>query len=251
MPYFQRLDGRIAVSKPAMDFVGQYLPGEYVIIPNGLEVEDFTGPNIQPFSQFKDGKINLLFFSRLEKRKGLRYLLAAYSRLKWKYPQLRLIVAGHGKPDADSLHIIGERALTDVIFTGSVSEQEKARYFRTADIYCAPNTGGESFGIVLLEAMAAGTPIVASAIEGFSGVITHGRDGLLVPPKVDDALATAIETLIKAPSLRNAMVQAGRETVEKYRWSRVAVRVLEFYQSVREIRARSGMTYRRPVHRII
>ncbi|MYE55418.1 MAG: glycosyltransferase family 4 protein, partial [Chloroflexi bacterium] len=181
MPYFRMLQGRIAVSRPAHQFISRHFPGEYDIIPNGIQVDDFA--NAEPFEHLKnDGMVNLLFLSRLEKRKGLKYLLGAFSKLKWDWPNLRLLVAGGGKPDADSLRILSERNLQDVVFLGRVSDEDKFRYYKTADIYCAPATGKESFGIVLLEAMAAGAPIVASAIEGYSSVITHEREGLLTPP---------------------------------------------------------------------
>ena len=179
--YFRRLHGRIAVSEPAHDFISRYFPGDYEIIPNGIHVEDFS--DAEPFPHLQDGMINLLFVGRLEKRKGLKYLLAAFSRLKWDWPNLRLLVVGPGKPDDDSYRIMSERNLQDVKFVGQVSDEDKARYFKSADIYCSPATGRESFGIVLLEAMATGTPIVASNIEGYASVITHGEEGLLVPPK--------------------------------------------------------------------
>lgn len=229
MRYFRRLDGLIAVSEPARQFINRHLPGDYEIIPNGVDVDRFAGAD--PFPHLRDGMINLLFLGRLEKRKGLRYLLGAYSRLKWDWPNLRLIVAGPGKPDDESYRIMAERNLTDVVFVGGVSEQDKARYYRTADVYCSPATGGESQGIVLLEAMAAGAPVVASNIEGFSSVITHGRDGLLVEPKREDALADAITALLTDRSLAHRLESNARDTVEKFRWSRVASRVLAHYKS--------------------
>ena len=233
MPYFRMLQGRIAVSKPARDFISRHFPGEYEIIPNGIQVDDFA--EAEPFERLKsDGMINLLFLSRLEKRKGLKYLLGAFSRLKWDWPNLRLLVAGGGKPDADSLRILSERNLQDVVFLGRVSDEEKFRYYKTADIYCAPATGKESFGIVLLEAMAAGAPIVASGIEGYSSVITHGREGLLVPPKDEDALADALAALLKDAALRRRLGATGAMAVQEYRWERVARRVMDCYDASRD-----------------
>lgn len=233
MPYFRMLQGRIAVSKPAYDFISRHFPGDYEIIPNGIQVDDFA--DAKPFERLKsDGKTNLLFLSRLEKRKGLKYLLGAFSRLKWDWPNLRLLVAGGGKPDADSLRILSERNLQDVVFLGRVSDEEKFRYYKTADIYCAPATGKESFGIVLLEAMAAGAPIVASGIEGYSSVITHGREGLLVPPKDEDALADALAALLKDAALRRRLGATGAMTVQEYRWERVARRVMDCYDASRD-----------------
>jgi len=233
MPYFRMLQGRIAVSLPAHRFISRHFPGDYEIIPNGIQVDDFA--DAEPFEHLKsDGMINLLFLSRLEKRKGLKYLLGAFSRLKWEWPNLRLLVAGGGEPDADSLRILSERNLQDVVFLGRVSDEDKFRYYKTADIYCAPATGRESFGIVLLEAMAAGTPIVASGIEGYSSVITHGREGLLVPPKDEDALADALATLLKDATLRRRLATAGTMNVQEYRWERVARRVMDCYDASRD-----------------
>ena len=230
MPYFQRLHGRIAVSPSAHKFISRHFPGQYEIIPNGIQADDFA--NATPFPHLNDGMINLLFLGRLEKRKGLKYLLSAYSRLKWDWPNLRLLVVGPGKPDDDSYRIMGERNLADVVFVGSVSDQEKARYFKSADIFCSPATGKESFGIVLLEAMAAGTPVVASDIEGYSGVVTHGCEGLLVPPKDDEALACAIRTLLENPDVRARLGSNGYERAQEFRWDRVADRVMSYYQTI-------------------
>ena len=227
MPYFRKLQGRIAVSQPAYQFISRHFPGQYEIIPNGIQVDDFA--NAIPFPHLKDGKINLLFVGRLEKRKGLKYLLSAYSKPKWDWPNLRLLVLGPGKPDEDSYRIMSERNLQDVVFLGRVTDKEKARYYKSADIYCSPATGRESFGIVLLEAMAAGRPVVASDIEGYSSVMTHGREGLLVPPKKDDALADAISVLLKDPGLRASLGANGRRKADEYRRESVAGQVLDYY----------------------
>jgi phosphatidylinositol alpha-mannosyltransferase len=229
MPYYRKLHGRIAVSQPAREFISRHFPDRYEVIPNGIQVDDFA--NATPFPHLRDGMINLLFVGRLEKRKGLKYLLCAFSRLKWDWPNLRLLVVGPGKPDADSYRVMSERNLQDVVFVGGVSEKDKARYYKSADIYCSPATGGESFGIVLLEAMAAGKPVVASNIAGYASVISDGREGLLYPPKDDEALANAIGILLKDHQLRQRLAANGREKVEEFRWERVANRVMGYYRT--------------------
>lgn len=225
--YFRMLDGRIAVSEPARGFISRHYPGDYRIIPNGVNVDTFA--DARPLPHLNDGRINLLWVGRMDKRKGLQYLLGAYGRLKWDWPQLRLIVVGPGSPDGDSYRIMSERNLTDIEFVGPVSQGDKARYYKSADIYCTPATGQESFGIVLLEAMAASRPIVATSIAGYAGVMQDGREGLMAPPKDDEALAQAIARLLKDPGLRKRLGDSGRQTVEAYRWEAVADRVLNYY----------------------
>ena len=226
-PLLKPLHGRIAVSEPAAEFINRHFPGEYRVIPNGIRVDDFT--NALPIPDLMDGKINILFLGRLEKRKGLRYLLSAYSKLKWDTPELRLIIVGAGNPDAECYRIMSERNLQDVVFTGRVSDEMRARYFKSAHVYCSPATGNESFGIVLLEAMAAGAPVVATDIKGYASVAQHGHDSLLVPPKQDDALADAILAMVRDPDLRSRLAEQGRRTADAFRWERVARRVMDYY----------------------
>ncbi len=233
--WFRNLHGKIAVSKPAMELVRRYFPGYYKIIPNGIDTEHFSAA-CEPIERFNDGKLNILFLGRLEKRKGLPHLLAAYARIKWEYPQVRLIVVGPGKLDATSERIIGERALQDVEMVGPVSYNDLPRYYRVADIYCSPATGFESLGIVLLEAMSAGKPIVASDIAGYATVVEDGAQGLLVKPKDDQALAAALLELINNPQLRQQMGARGRTHAESYSWPRVSAQVLDYYQGLLEAR---------------
>ncbi|PKB67926.1 MAG: hypothetical protein BZY81_03530 [SAR202 cluster bacterium Io17-Chloro-G4] len=246
--WHKRLHGGIAVSPAARRYVNKAFPADYKIIPNGIDVDHFAN-HPQPFPQFKDGKTNILFVGRLEKRKGLKYLLEAYSRLKWDLPDIRLLVVGPGQPDRDSYKILGARSLQDVEFVGRVSYDDLARYYATADIYCTPATGTESFGIVLLEAMASGKPVVASEIEGYKGILTHDQEGLLFPPKDAQALCDALSLLIKNPDIARRMGASGRHTVEKYRWSVVASQVAEYYEQCLEqcLSSTNGLTGTRAI----
>ena len=235
--WMSKLHGRIAVSQPAHSFISRYFPGDYRIIPNSVDVDHFAQP-MEPMPEFEDGKTNILFVGRLEKRKGLKYLLGAFGRLKWDYPDLRLLVVGPGNLDRDSYRILGERNLHDVVFLGGVSYADLPRYYRSAHIFCAPSTGRESQGVILLEALAAGRPIVASGIDGYASVLHYGAYGQLVPPKNEVALAASIKLLLESPSLRQDLVVRGSAYVQEFRRERVAGRVLEEYEAAME-RARS------------
>ncbi len=231
--WHQRLHGNIAVSPAAQRYVNNAFPGDYKIIPNGIDVGHFS-QKAAPWPEFQDDKTNILFVGRLERRKGLRYLLEAFSRLKWDLPNIRLLVVGPGNPDKESYRVLSSRNLQDVVFLGRVPYEDLPRYYASADIFCSPATGAESFGIVLLEAMAAGKPVVASSIEGFRGIMTDGKEGILFPRTDSEALANALNSLVRQPELRRQMGCAGRRTSEQYRWEVVAGQVEQYYESCRE-----------------
>jgi phosphatidylinositol alpha-mannosyltransferase len=235
----QRLHGNIAVSPAARRYVNNTFPGDYEIIPNGIDFKHFS-TNVAPMPQYQDGKINILFVGRLEKRKGLQYLLEAYGKLKWDLPNIRLIVVGPGNPDKESYRVMSSQNLQDVEFVGRVSYDDLPRYYASADIFCSPATGAESFGIVLLEAMSAGKPVVASDIEGFRGVMTHGEQGLLVPKKDSNAMAEALGMLARDPELRRKLGGDGNRLAEEYRWEVVAGRVEAYYNTC--LKAANGST---------
>jgi phosphatidylinositol alpha-mannosyltransferase len=225
----RKLAGKIAVSKSAMEFARKYIPGYYNIIPNGIDLEHFS-PDVPPIEQFCDGKINILFVGRLEKRKGINYLLDAYRRVKKEFPDSRLIIVGPGtRLRRQYEKKVRRSGLADVVFIGHTSYDELPRYYKTADIFCTPATGQESFGIVLLEAMAVGKPIIATNIEGYASVLTNGKEGLLVPPKNDKGLAQALLALMSDESLRWQMGANGMRTAQGYNWEKIARRVFDYY----------------------
>lgn len=229
-----KLDGRIAVSQPALDFINHYFPGDYTIIPNGIDLASFDRYT-EPIEELKDGKTNILFVGRLEKRKGFDYLLEAYRYVKKENPNTRLVIVGPTGWARKKYEMrIRRYKLQDVVFVGYVSAEDLPRYYHTADIFCAPATGSESFGIVLLEAMAASKPIVASNIGGYASVITRDSDGLLVNPTDVKTLAGGIDLLIKNKALRDRLGSRGRLKAERYSWDRVSRRVMDYYEEVLE-----------------
>jgi phosphatidylinositol alpha-mannosyltransferase len=226
--FFAKLHGRIAVSECARDFVAEHFPGDYRIIPNGIDYERFAQP-LPPMPELSDGRPNVLFVGRLEKRKGLSHLLRAWGRVQTAFPAARLVVVGGGGGLEHYRKFVGQRSSDGIVFTGQVSDEDLPRYYQTADVYCAPSTGQESFGIVLLESMAAGCPIVTTSIPGYREVVAHGKQGLLVPPKDADALSSALIRVLGDQSLRARLGEAGRVTAAEYDWQKVGADVLDYY----------------------
>ena len=227
-----KLDGRIAVSRAAMEFASKYVPGQYAIIPNGIDLELFS-PDVSPASEFCDGKLNILFVGRMEKQKGVDYLIKAYKLVKKEIPNSRLIILGpgtrlRGKYEKE----VQQSGLKDVIFVGGKPQSELPQYYKAADVFCAPATGLESFGIVLLEAMAVGRPVVATDIEGYNSVLTDGVEGRLVPPRDEKMLARALASLLTNEPLRQEMAARARLKAMEYSWEHVAQRVLNYYTRI-------------------
>lgn len=231
-PYFSfllsRLQGRICVSEPARAHMVQYFGGSYNIIPNGIDIDRYSH-EIEPFPWSMDDTPRILFVGRFnETRKGFKYALRALPLVQQQFPKARLVVVGPGdrykfEDQIDRYQIRG------VDFVGEVSSADLPRYYASCDVFCAPSIYGESFGLVLLEAMASSKPVVASRIPGYAGVITHDRDGLLFEPKDATAVALAIVRVLADSGLRRELSLRGRETAEQYAWPRVAQRVLDLY----------------------
>ena len=237
-PFFDKLDGKIAVSTAARHTVASYFGGEYEIIPNGVDVDRFGGEHVKPLEEYTDGKLNILFVGRLERRKGFRYLLRAFPYVKEEFPQSRLIVVGAymKKDKARHLQYAREHHLTGVKFVGHVRSEELARYYRSCHVFCSPSIGFESFGIVLLEAMAAGRPIVACNIPGYRDLLEDGKQGLLTEPKDEKALADALIRILRDPVLQRTMGEEGRIKARNYAWREVAKKVLDYYRELLERR---------------
>ncbi|HXO66522.1 MAG TPA: glycosyltransferase family 4 protein [Candidatus Dormibacteraeota bacterium] len=227
--YFRKLHGLVAVSDPARDFVSKYFRGDYRVVPNGVDLSRFND-SVRPLPEFSDGKLNLLFVGRMEKRKGLGVLLRAYVQLKQRVPGLRLIVVGDGRMRKGYESYIESHRIPDIVMAGYVSPEELPRYHASADIFCAPNTGKESFGIVLLEAMAAGLPVIATDIPGFSHVVSPGRHGILVRRDDPVSLASAINLLADDRGLCARLGAAGRVAAGSYSWDRVVEQVVGVYE---------------------
>jgi phosphatidyl-myo-inositol alpha-mannosyltransferase len=244
LPVLEHLDGRIFVSEPLRDKVATYFPGETRVIPNGIDFANFASPDILPVPEFNDGRPNVLFVGRMDERKGFRHLLLAYPHIKQSSPQVRLLVAGAYQPEevASFRRYARRYGLEDIHFVGKVSGKDLPRYYRTATVFSAPSTGSESFGIILLEAMAAGLPIIASDIAGYRSVLTHDKEGWLVEPGNNIAIAEAITGLINDPHLRAKMASAGKQTAQRYDWKVVAPLILEYYDEL--IEARSNQKFK-------
>ncbi|MBV8194237.1 MAG: glycosyltransferase family 4 protein, partial [Candidatus Dormibacteraeota bacterium] len=231
--YFHRLHGLIAVSAPARDFVARYFGGDYRIVPNGIDCSRFN-PSLPPIDGARAaGWRTVLFVGRLESRKGFPTLLEAYGALRQQRAGVRLLVVGEGPMRWGYERQAEALGIPDVSFRGHVSAGDIGRYYTSSDVFCAPATGSESFGIVLLEAMASGVPVIASTIPGFSQVVSSGADGLLVPPKQPAEWTDAMRRLLDDEPLRRAMGAAGVEKAQRYDWGRVVDGVLDVYAEAR------------------
>ncbi len=233
-PFINKLHAKICVSYASWELVNHFYPDDYAIIPNGIDLHKFGAPQIEPIDKFLDGRPNVLFVGRMDKRKGFRFLMRAFPYIVEAVPDARLIVVGaYDKEDKEPfVRYARMNGLSSVRFVGRVAPEELPRYYKTCDVFCAPSTGFESFGIVLLEAMAAGKPIVASSIRGYRTVMQDGQEGLLVEPENEHAIASAVIRLLRDPGLRQEMGQRGRTKAAHYDWPLVARQVMDVYEEL-------------------
>ena len=219
---------RIVVSEAARDCVMGHFPGDYRVIPNAIDVKKYAAA-----SEGTKVRGRILFIGRPEPRKGLSVLVDAFMRLRNSFPEASLVLAG---PTADELQALMSRSrntraesFEGITALGRVSHEVKVEQMRRAEVMCAPSLGGESFGIVLIEALAAGLPVVASDIPGYRAVLEDGDAGVLVPPGDVSVLKNALLSVLRDPRLRRDLSLQGIALAERYSWDRVIDEVLEAY----------------------
>ena len=228
-PWHEKIVGRIAVSDLARRWQMEALGSDAVEIPNGVDVASFaSAPRLDGYP--RPGK-TVLFLGRYdESRKGMAVLLDALPSLVERFPGVQLLIVGRG--DEDELRSKAGELAAHMRFLGQVDDAGKACALRSADVYCAPNTGGESFGIVLVEAMAAGTPVVASDLHAFRRVLQDGKAGRLVAVDDGAALAAGLTAVLEDDGLAQRYVAAGADAVQRYDWSVVANQIMRVYETV-------------------
>ncbi|MEX3655339.1 MULTISPECIES: glycosyltransferase family 4 protein [Mycolicibacterium] len=228
-PFHEKIVGRIAVSDLARRWQMEALGSDAVEIPNGVDVPSFA--NAARLEGYPRPGRSVLFLGRFdEPRKGMPVLLGALPKLVRRFADIEILIVGRG--DEDALREEAGDLAGHLRFLGQVEDEAKASAMRSADVYCAPNLGGESFGIVLVEAMAAGTPVVASELDAFSRVLDGGQAGRLVPVGDADALADALIEVLADDALREKYIDAATQRVARYDWSVVAGQIMRVYETV-------------------
>jgi phosphatidylinositol alpha-mannosyltransferase len=226
----EKVSARIAVSPAARQTMIDHLGGDAVIIPNGVDVSAFA--NATPIAELSSSDQTLVFFGRVdEPRKGLEVLIKAIAQIRDKYPNLKVLIAGPG----DCSELLEELSADDrscIEVLGLVDESDKANVYASGTVYVAPNTGGESFGIVLLEAMASGTPVVASNLPAFARVLDAGNCGKLFANEDSDSLAKTVLQLLGDAEELTRLRSAGFARVAEFDWDLVADEIIEVYKSV-------------------
>lgn len=224
----EKISARIAVSEYARRTLVEHLGGDAVVIPNGVDVDSFAGA--LPKAEWQGGTIG--FIGRInEPRKGLPVLMKALPKILAARPATRLLVAGRGDEE-EALEGLPPEMRSQVEFLGMVSDEDKARLLRSVDVYIAPNTGGESFGIILVEALSAGAPVLASDLDAFAQVLDHGAAGELFANEDADALAEAAVRLLGDPVRRAELRERGSAHVRRFDWSTVGADILSVYETV-------------------
>jgi phosphatidylinositol alpha-mannosyltransferase len=228
----RRVSCRIAVSEAARRTVAAHFPGTYDVVPNGIDLDAFQSAAPRPDTMPR-GRPHVLFVGRLEPRKGVAHLIRAMAAVRRRVADARLTIVGDG-PDRASLEALGQSLDVDAVFAGRVADAELPGYYQACDLLCSPALGGESFGLVLLEAMASSKPVVASRIDGYTALLERSGCATLVPPANVDATAEAIAALLDNAAVREVMGAQGADAARQYDWSEIAGRLERVYQRAAE-----------------
>jgi phosphatidylinositol alpha-mannosyltransferase len=238
---FNQLHARIAVSEAAAWTGRRWFGGEYAIVPNGVDLTLGAAGDL-PDSSPTPNRLEVLFVGRAEERKGLPVLLRAFEALAGHVPS-RLVAVGVTTEEI-ARHLPDPAVLERIDARGSVTQERLWQAYREADVLCAPSLSGESFGMVLTEAFASGTPVLASAIAGYSDVVSDGSDGMLIPPGDPQRLAEELQRMYHEPARVAQMGAEARESAERYSWSRIAEKVECIYERALAAPPPSGATER-------
>ncbi|WP_421741939.1 glycosyltransferase family 4 protein [Cellulomonas sp.] len=230
----EKISARIAVSEDARRTLVEHMGGDAVVIPNGVYVDAFAAAQPDPRWTGTPERPTIAFLGRLdEARKGLPVLLEAVPRVLAAIPGARFLVAGRGETGPEEVReLLGEQGAAAVEFLGGISDDDKANLLASVDVYCGPQTGGESFGIVLVEAMSAGATVVASDLGAFSRVLDDGEAGVLFRTGDSEDLARTLVRVLQDPELRARVSAHALEVVRQYDWSTVTDQVLAVYEMV-------------------
>lgn len=225
-PVIEKLTARIAVSEAARETLTEHLETDAIVIPNGIYADKYRDGVVDP--QWSGNTLG--FIGRFqEPRKGLSILLDALPRVVRAIPDIKLFIAGPGNQD-ETTEVIDPNLRNRIVFLGRISDKEKANFLSSVGLYIAPNTGGESFGIILAEAMASGASIIASDIPAFDSLLGHGKYGTLFSSEDSEDLATKVVELLTSPEIRIAKAKAGKEYAQAFDWDVVAEKIFDVYE---------------------
>lgn len=226
----KKIHGRIAISNRAKAAIEHYLPGEYRIIPSGIDIKRFS-----PLADRRkpSDSPTILFIGRLDKRKGVTVLIRAMPLILKSLPNARLIVVGRGTMEKTCRTLVERLGIAKAVeLVGAISQSDLPDYYRKADVFCSPALGGETQGVVLLEAMACGVPVVASRIPGYDETVQDGVNGLLCPPNDIKSLSQLIIQVLVEQELRIKLINNALESVKLYAWPFIAEKTFNYYQEL-------------------
>jgi phosphatidyl-myo-inositol alpha-mannosyltransferase len=232
--YADKINGKIAVTKIAQVWAEPFFPGKYRVIPNGVDCERFS-LNVQPIIKKEGNIFRILYLGRLDERKGVLIAINAFKKIHDKIPNTKLYIVGGGTLEKEACQLACNLLVQDSCqFLGYVKREDLPGYYASADAYVAPALGGEAQGIVLLEAMASGRPVIASDIEGYRAVIEDNKTGLFFKAGDAEDLAEKLQQVIQNIQMRKAMMKNARLSAERYSWDKIVVEIEGYYQELIE-----------------